>query len=160
MTLQENKEWLHKCLYGYADAAFENRFKGILLTESAKFRMGTVMGFLATHEELIENFFDKLEWMNQHELVEVNSDGSGYSHKAPNKITKLSDDGCLFSFGFIFMMLNNHLDASDKRVEQLGPWKDVYAYGMNGGLIFHGCNNLNFSVDCSGENGPHWSIHT
>lgn len=154
MTLEENKQWLREALYGYTEAKFRDRFKGIILTESAMMKMGTVFGFLATHEELIQNFFDNLELLNQHELVEVDV---GYKVKTPNKITELADDGTLFGFAFLYHYLIDG-EPKDERYRKLGLWNLKYKFSMNGGLLFHGLNNQNFAVTLNNKVG--WQIHT
>jgi len=35
-----------------------------------------------------------------------------------------------------------------------------YGFSHNGGLILHGMGAETFTVDLSGDNGPHWSVHT
>lgn len=35
-----------------------------------------------------------------------------------------------------------------------------YGYAFNGGLILHGMGKPNFDVSISGDDGPHWGIHT
>lgn len=158
MTLEENKQWLREALYGYTEAKFRDRFKGIILTESAMMKMGTVFGFLATHEELIQNFFDQLEFLNQHEMVEFTHDVvNNYTHKTPNKITELNDDGTLFGFGFVYL-IPIQLATSPRGSRKIGHWNDCYCYGMNGGFLFHGFGNQNFSVTLSNNIG--WQIHT
>ena len=160
MTLEENKQWLNSALYGYTEAKFRDRFKGIILTESAMMKMGTVFGFLATHEELIQNFFDQLEFLNQHEMVVSNPNASSYTVKVPNKITELSDDGTLFGFSFIQMIISTRLEVNEKglRFRDLTLWNIPYTFGMNGGFLFHGFGNQNFSVTLSNNIG--WQIHT
>ena len=159
MTLEENKKWLSEALYGYTEGKFRDRFKGIILTETAMMKMGTVFGFLACHEELIQNFFDKMEWMNRHELVEVIHDkDANRSHKAPDKITELADDGTLFGFSFIFLHLTTETSHGFRGSRKLGLWNDEYHYGMNGAVIFHGFGNQNFTVTLDDNIG--WSIHT
>lgn len=157
MTLEENKKWLSEALYGYTEGKFRDRFKGIILTEPAMMKMGTVFGFLACHEELIQNFFDRLEQMNRHEEVYVKPSAVNRcrGHKAPNKITELSDDGTLFGFSFVEMHL---IEATDVRCRSLGIWNDRYRFGMNGGFLFHGFGNQNFTVTL--DNNIGWSIHT
>lgn len=157
MTLEENKKWLSEAVYGYTEGKFRDRFKGIILTETAMMKMGVVFGFLACHEELIQNFFDKLEWMNRYELVEIQPDAINHciKHKAPNKITELSDDGTLFGFSFVEMHIT---ESTSERCRSLGIWNDRYRFGMNGGLLFHGMGNQPFAATL--DNNIGWSIHT
>ena len=153
MTLEENKQWLHEALYGYTEGKFRDRFKGIILTETAMMKMGTVFGFLATHDELIQNFFDQLEFLDRHEFITINEE---IRRKAQSKLTELSDDGTLFGFSFLFHYYCP--DPEGKRTRQLGLWDDHYVFGMNGGLLFHGFGNQNFAVTL--DNNVGWQIHT
>lgn len=156
MTLEENKQWLHEALYSYTEGKFRDRFKGIVLTESAMMKMGTVFGFLATHDELIQNFFDQLERLNKHEEIKTEDKIFSMSHRTPNKITELNDDGTLFGFSFLFHYYCPQPEG--KRTQQFGVWKDRYVFGMNGGLLFRGFGNQNFSVTL--DNNIGWQIHT
>lgn len=160
MTLEENKKWLSEAIYGYTEGKFRDRFKGIILTETAMMKMGVVFGFLACHEELIQNFFDNLECLDQHELIEIEHDVTlHHKHKIPNRITELNDDGTLFGFGFVFLFPIQSVRLELRRGSRnIGPWKDCYCYGMNGGLLFHGMGNQPFAVTLDDNVG--WSIHT
>jgi len=160
MTTQENKQWLNEALYNYTEGKFSDRFKYIKLNEPAMIKMGTCLGFLAAKEDdkLIDNFFDNLEFLNRTEFVEVPY--GKRTRKVPNKITKLSDDGTLFGFGFIYMVWDDPktLRLTEVRTEVIGYWGDKYFFGMNGGLLFHGFGNQNFSVTLDNSTG--WQCHT
>ena len=158
MTTKENKQWLGDAMYGYTEGKFTDRFKYIKLTESAMMKMGTCLGFLSVKEDdrLIDNFFNNLDYLNRTEFTEIPY-GVG-TRKVPNKITKLSDDGTLFGFGFIHMGLVIEPDLSGQNTEVIGYWGDKYAYTFNGGLIFHGYGNQNFTVSLDNNTG--WGIHT
>ena len=158
MTTKENKQWLGDAMYGYTEGKFTDRFKYIKLTESAMMKMGTCLGFLSVKEDdrLIDNFFNNLDYLNRTEFTEIPY-GIG-TRKVPNKITKLSDDGTLFGFGFIHMGLVIEPDLSGQQTEVIGYWGDKYAYRSNGGLLFHGLNNQTFAVTLDNSTG--WQTHS
>ena len=153
MTTEENKQWLQSALYGYTEARFRERFKHIVLTDTGIMKMGVCLGFLAANESLIDNFFKNLEWMDRTDVIQVPF--GERTRAVPNKITKMSDDGTLFGFSFMQMI---YVPEKTERSEVFGYWGDNYAYGMNGGLIFHGLGNNNFSVTLGSNIG--WQIHT
>ncbi len=152
LTLEQNKEWLKRYLYGYSEGVFKDRFPAMILTDQAKMKMGQVLMYLCLREDLIQGFFERLDRLHSRDTTMYQS-AHGTRHPAFNKITKLGDDGTLLGFSFMWMnLVPNEVDLTGLRFERLDIWQDPYTYSMNGGLIFNG------------EIGKHatnsWGIHT
>lgn len=138
MTLEENKEWLKKYLSGYSEVVFKERFPAMILSDQANMKMGQVLMYIFLHEDMIQQFFERLEFLHKRDTT-IYQSTHGTRHPAFNRITKIGDDGTFLGFTFMWMnLVPIETDLAGLRFERLDIWQDPYAFGINGGLIFGG----------------------
>lgn len=136
---------------GYLELPFNREFPNIILSDSGKMRLGSIVGAITgvylsgdinRASEMATSFMNTMRCFPNHE-VDVNDNGCNF--KTPSTIVQLVDDGSPFGFGvgwYAYVPKENYhndLSSDEKnRCIEHGLWKQKYRFYMNGGCIFHG----------------------
>jgi hypothetical protein len=152
------------------------RWPHLVLTESARCRFFSIIGWLhgaaaggtpTRAIEMAQQFFRTLDGLCIHQKV-TRTTSNGYEVEVPGVIVEMTDDGCRHSFSFCLyryvdpheqVLINRRLLDEGKPPIEFRSFlsacnEKLYAFMMNGGLIFHGDYD-----DWLADRGE-WSTHT